>query len=337
MKSKYTLFKWQTVAWVIPIILFSPLFAFAGGGQHYPLGVDSFLIGVLPPPGFYFKEYLSYYTATKLKDDSGRTLSLARDGTELDRLSAYASTSRFVWITKQKILGGFYGQQIIVPVARVDMKLDVVTPGGPGELSERRTGVGDVVYSPYILSWHAEDGLLHAATSLDITIPSGPHNRRHLVNIGKNFWTFTPVFGITAFLPRNQNLSAGIKLGYDFNTKSRDFIITPSTANKIGTPALTGLETTLTPGQEFHFDYGIDYAIAKDWRIGIGGYFYQQITDDKTGGGRVKNDKGRVFAIGPGVWYTYKKWIFDLHTDFETGVRNRPQGWMGWFTITHAF
>ena len=40
-----------------------------------------------------------------------------------------------------------------------------------------------------------------------------------------------------------------------------------------------------------------------------------------TGFGEVKNDKGRVFAIGPGVWYNYKKWFFDLHGAWETAVR----------------
>ena len=56
-----------------------------------------------------------------------------------------------------------------------------------------------------------------------------------------------------------------------------------------------------------------------------------------TGFGTVQNDKGRVFAIGPGVWYTYKKWFAEMHVDFEMAVKNRPQGITSVLSITHAF
>jgi hypothetical protein len=51
----------------------------------------------------------------------------------------------------------------------------------------------------------------------------------------------------------------------------------------------------------------------------------------------VQNDKGRVFAIGPGVWYNYKKWFFDLHGAWETAAKNRPEGFTGLFTVTYCF
>lgn len=73
--------------------LLHPLFALAGGVNHEPLGAEAFLAGVLPPPGFYIKEYLNYYTADKLKNDSGRTSSLAGEGVAIDRLEVFASAT----------------------------------------------------------------------------------------------------------------------------------------------------------------------------------------------------------------------------------------------------
>ena len=65
------------VSLIIPFILvLLPFFAFAGGGQHYPNGAEAMLIGVAPPPGFYLKNYFYFYTANKLKDNSGDTMSL---------------------------------------------------------------------------------------------------------------------------------------------------------------------------------------------------------------------------------------------------------------------
>ncbi len=67
------------VAVIVPVVLFVlPLFALAGGGQHYPNGAEAFLIGIAPPPGFYVKDYNYFYTADKLKDNSGNTVKLAK-------------------------------------------------------------------------------------------------------------------------------------------------------------------------------------------------------------------------------------------------------------------
>jgi hypothetical protein len=333
--------EWFTIGLVSSVALFFPFSALAGGVNHEPLGAEAFLAGVLPPPGFYVKEYLSYYTADKLKNDNGRNLSLAKDGAELDKLEVYASATRFLYISPVKVLGGFLGAQMIVPWVRTSLKLDTSTPGGPSEVGEHRNAIGDMTFGPN-LSWHSKKGLFHAATGVDITVPTGPWNGRHLVNIGTNVWSFSPVFAATVFLPWHPNLSAGIKMDYSLNARNDDFVMSPSTAAKIGNAGLTGLKTHLSPGQEFHFDYGIEYALTKksaehQFRVGALGYFYQQTTDDKTGEGRVTHDLGRVFAIGPGVWWTYKKWVVEAHTAFEMAMRNRPEGINTYLTIIHTF
>jgi anthranilate 1,2-dioxygenase (deaminating, decarboxylating) large subunit len=268
-------------------------------------------------------------------------LNIARDGAELDKLEVFASATRFLYISPLKILGGSLGAQMIVPWVRASMKLDALTPGGPSEMGERRNAVGDITFGPN-LSWHSQNGLSHAAMGLDITAPTGPWNEKHLVNIGANVWSFSPVLAVTVFLPWHPNLSAGIKMDYGFSTRNDDFMISPSVAGKIGSMSFAGLKTHLSPGQEFHFDYSIEYALtqkgaAHQFRIGASGYFYQQTTNDKTGEGRVKHDLGRVFAIGPGVWWTYRKWVVEAHTAFETAVRNRPEGINTYLTIIYGF
>jgi len=339
MKIRAGGLRWIKIALITPIILFTLLFfAFAGGGQQYPNGVEAFLIGIAPPPGFYIKDYNYYYTATKLTNNNGNTVTLANSGQELDRVNVYAQVPRFIWITPLKILDGFYGIHLFVPVFYENISLDVLTPAGPTGLSEGRGAVGNLIFSPFIWSWHAKSGLLHMIAALDMFAPTGPYNPARILNIGfANFWTFEPVFAITGFLPSLPDLSGSIKLMYDFNTPNDDFIVGPATAAKIGSLLLTGLKTHLTPGQEFHFDYSIEYAITKNFRAGIAGYFYQQTTNDYTGFGTVQNDKGRVFAIGPGVWYTYKKWFAEAHVEFEMAAKNRPEGITSVLTITHAF
>jgi hypothetical protein len=343
MESRIKLLLLSIGTLLVLVILFSSLLAFAGGGGHVALGqYANPMVGISPHPGFCFTEYLSYYTADKLKDNNGRTLSLAKDGAELDRSSAYASGNSILWISNLKILGGSYGARFVVPVERLITMTDVFSFFGPKHLSEGIGGIGDIYFDPLILSWHQKQGLFHITTGLDITAPTGSYNERRMISVGRNLWTFTPAFQITAFFPWYPKLSAGMRFDYSFNTTNDDFIINPATAAKIGNIALTGLKTHITPGQEFHFDYGIGYSLTKldaahQFQVGIVGYYYQQVTDDKTGEGKVENDRGRVFAIGPGLWYNHKKWNIGLQEFIETGVRNRTQGCFTLSTITYSF
>jgi hypothetical protein len=67
---------------IVVIIISIPNFIFAGGGQHYPNGLEAEVIGVLPPEGLYYRQFNIFYTADKLKDDRGHTLTLEKNGVE---------------------------------------------------------------------------------------------------------------------------------------------------------------------------------------------------------------------------------------------------------------
>jgi len=335
MKTEAKSFKRQTVALIFTLILFTPLLALAGGVQHYPNGLEAELMGVVPPPGLYYRQFNIYYTADKLKDNSGHTLSLAKDGAELSRINVFAVAPALRWVSKLSILGGNYYMIGVTPLLNVNTRLNAMTPGGPTHLSESRTRLYDPIWING-LGWHLFDGKLHVAAELDTFIPVGMYNGKNLVNVGKNVWTFIPVVAVTGFSPFwEERLELNFKLMYDFDTRNNDFVIGPSIAAKIGNPALTGLRTHNDPGQAFHTEFAVDYRIYEKLRVGLAGYFYQQTTDDKTGFGTVKNDRTRVFAIGPHVWVPYKKWFFGAHVQFETLARNGPQGMV--FNVDAAY
>lgn len=313
--------------------LFLPACLLAGGAQHYPLGSESDLMGCLPPPGFYSKTYFYFYTASDLKDNSGDTIRLAKDGSELNHLDVYSIAPKLVWVSEKKILGWNYGQQLIVPLVKVDMKLDTLG----GSLHEDRFSVADIRWAPLFMSWHSKNGLLHSIAALNIDFPTGAYKSGRLVNIGKNSWSISPGLSFTAFVPQNPKISVNMFLQYAFNTSNDDYVIGPSQASKIGNMGLTGARTHLTPGQEFMFDYAIGYGLTKNLRADIAGYYYQQITNDRTGRGTIGNDKGKVFSVGPGIVYAYNNLFFDFHVAFETAAKNRPQGVTGLFSFVYCF
>jgi len=309
-------------------LLVNPSVVRAGGGQSYPNGSTAFMSGAVPPPGFYLINYAYYYHADDLKDNSGDDIDA------FDELTVWAEVLRFIWISEYKILGGDYGQHVFLPI--LDVSLDFSVPAGPKHKdSYDDTDVPYIIYSPFFLAHHFFQGKLHTVFSLpDIYIPVGQDDE-NMASVGHNFWTFEPVFAFT-YMP-TPAWEFSMKFMYDFNTKQDNC------------PTVYGFEVDRTPGDEFHFDYSASYAFTKSFRFGISGYCYWQTTDDDYDidstlpppvQDLLKDDEGnrsRVYAAGPGIWYNYKNWFFELRTQFEFEAKNKTEGQNVWFNITYAF
>lgn len=264
----------------------------------YQNGAECFMAGAVPPPGTYFLNYFMFYTADKFK---------IKDGPDVPHFDAKVTADilRLIHVTKHQILGGFWGVHVFLPFVNVDL----TTPGG----SDTKFGIGDIIVDPFILSWHTKNW--HFATGLDVYIPTGAYNNKDIANIGRNYWTFEPLFGFTYVSDGGFEVSS--KFMYDFNTENND--------------------KDYLSGQEFHFDYLVGYNI-KPWGIGLSGYYYKQITDDKQNGEKVPDGfKGQVFALGPSIKYDYNNMTFNLKYQKEMSVENKPEGDKFWFKFVYAF
>src|SRR5512137_368449 len=71
---------------------------------HYVPGVEGIKGSTLPPPGFYVRDYNVFYFADRVNDDNGNKISAADP-----KAFIYANVPRVLWITDQKVLGGYLG------------------------------------------------------------------------------------------------------------------------------------------------------------------------------------------------------------------------------------
>ena len=117
-----------------------------GGGSTYNPGVENFLVGAAPPPGFYVLEYLTHYRASDFNDNNGNS---AVPGF---KLRATAAATRFVWSTPTQVAGGNLVMHAIVPLVNLSVTV-------PGAFSQSKTGLGDCPCGPASASTRAGRGL----------------------------------------------------------------------------------------------------------------------------------------------------------------------------------
>jgi len=110
------------------------------------------------------------------------------------------------------------------------------------------------------------------------------------------------------------------RLHYLWNDENDEF----RGATKMGK---SPVDLKLEPGDAIHANFAAAYEIMpKQLRIGLNGYWFDQISDTKVEGNDVGDDE-KVFAIGPGMVYHFSQ---DSHlfvnAYFESGAENRPEG-----------
>lgn len=260
-----------------------------GGGGVYPNGNENYLVGALPPPGFYTLLYADYFHANALRDNSGNKVPVDFD------VKVLALAPRLVWVTNQKILGGDLVFHTIVPLLNMDVKV--------AGNKDSRTGLGDIVLGSG-LGYHVNEKL-HYVLAVDLNMPTGSYNVNRMANTSRNYWNIEPV--ATASYIQSEGINADIKVMYDFNFENS--------------------KTKYTSGQELHADYALGWGFGNGFVAGVGGYAYQQVTDDKKDGTTVEDNKGRAFGIGPSIKYDNGKgWFITAKWQQDIGVRNRAEG-----------
>lgn len=272
------------------------------------LGFTSFLDGGPPAgPGFYFTEYLQYYSSDELKGLP------VPPGTDVD---AFVSLNQFIYQSDQPLLlGGKWGIDVIVPVVSLD-----------SNLLPNNDGLGDLLIGPY-LQWDTVMGdngpvFMHRI-ELQTILPTGAYDKDELLNPGSNVVSFNPYWAATWFAtPR---LTASWRLHYLWNAQNTD----PNT------PFPTG---DTQAGQAVHGNFAAAYeVIPKMLRVGVNGYYLKQVTASEADGSDIPG-REKVFAIGPGALLHLSK---DTHifanAYFESGAQNRPEGDRYLLRLVHHF
>jgi hypothetical protein len=272
------------------------------------LGFTSFMDGGPPAgPGFYFTEYIQYWTSDKFTDQDGDRL--LPDAANED-LEAWISLTQFIYQSdKELFAGGKMGLDVIVPVVSLDLSYDF----NPGFPEDNGTGLGDILIGPY-LQWDPVMGpkgprFMHRV-EFQFILPTGKYDEDKQLNPGSNFYSFNPYWAGTLFItPR---WTASTRIHYLWNAKNED---------------VAGADDSQA-GQAYHLNFATAYeVIPQKLRVGINGYYLKQITDFEVDGNDVENSREQVLGIGPGLlWHINKDAHLFFNTYWESMAENRPEG-----------
>jgi len=262
---------------------------------HYPAGVEGIKGPSLPPPGVYIRDYNYVYFSDKFEEGPP----------EFD-LFAYIQAPRLIWITPAKILGGYYGMDIIVPFAY--QALDMVN------VSKDDFSLADVFVEPISLSWHGKQ--YDASFGYGLWTPTGDFDTKDPVSPGKGFLTQMLTAGVTYFPDQNKTWSLAALNRYEFHHEREDGI---------------------TPGQYWTLEWGIGKSLTRTVEVGATGYFQVQTTD--AGGAGAASGKARVIGVGPEVTLACPRLGLSTSIRYlrETAAKNQQEGNTLNITFTRRF
>jgi hypothetical protein len=277
------------------------------------LGATSFLDGAPPAgPGWYAVQYVQFYRNGRLKDDGGDDFRLPTPrGPEKAELDIVAGLTQLVYLSEQPLLwGGKWGVNLMLPYADLDLDPDDTPLSTNG-------GLGDLLLGPF-LQWDPIMGpngpRFVQRVELQLIFPTGSYDSGDALNAGSNYFSFNPYWSATAFL--TPKWTASWRLHYLWNAKNEDPSVPYAFADD------------LQAGQAVHLNFSTAYEVLpKRLRLGVNGYYLQQITDSQLNGDDLDDSREKVLGIGPGLIYHFSQHdhlFFNAYR--ETAAENRSEG-----------
>jgi hypothetical protein len=277
--------------------------------QHIK-GAVGLKAGSQPPPHVYvIAPFVYIYNTDEVKNRDGERLPGDASITSV----AYAGGINVV--TTKKILGGFYGFQVLFPVGANNRLQGTEIDANPGP------GLSDSAIVPISLGWHFKRA--DAIASYSIFVPTGRYTDGATDNTGFGMWGHEVSVGTTVYLNAARQYHTATLASFDFQSKKEDS------------------ETKVGNAMNLEGGIGADF-LKGGLTAGLSYYASFKLTEDQIEGfpDILIRGKNKVFALGPevqlalaksGILYGFLK----VNYQWEVYARTTTQG--GEFNIIATF
>jgi hypothetical protein len=296
-------------------IFSSAALATEGGGNSYPLGVETNFSGLMRPEGLTTYLYLQHYTADHLKGNDGHDNPAIQDF----NLESNAMSLRLTYVWPGvKFLGANVETRAAQVFVSLSRDLAVQPPGAPAVVrsSNQLDSLGDFTLMPIGLGWHS--ATFHQTAAIEGFLPTGDYDKNRTLNVGRNYYQVAPFYAFT-WIP-NSAIDVSAKLRYAFNTENHD--------------------TNYRSGDELTLEYNAGYALTPKFQLGVNGYVYRQESDDRQNHADVNGNgnRGEVDGLGPYMRIAFTptfRMLFKYEHEFD--ARNKTEGDRVWIQTILPF
>lgn len=291
-------------SWLGPAAL-----AAEGASSNYTPGTYGDLaVAMQPKPGsFAVINYLGYVST-----DIDRAVLNNKAATNVDSKQVFVAPLG-LYTFKTPILGGALfsvGGWLAFPWA--SLKMTLTTSAGSAQSSDTNFGIGQSGLIPAYLSWKL-GGNFSLAVYEAIYIPTGSYSTSNPLNLNRGYWSFDTNVALSWF-----NEKSGTELS----------TVAGLMANTVNP------HTDYQTGTEFHLEYVLNQFVTNFLSVGLHGYYYDQIANDRPGSSttaalnalnlNTSVLRSTSYGLGPQVNWVVNdnltfsfSWIHDLYTHYR--------------------
>ncbi|WP_434989446.1 SphA family protein [Xanthomonas melonis] len=282
--------------------------------QGINVGGTSFLDGFgSTTPGWTFIGYARHFNFNAIKDARGNDSPAFRD----PHVGASALLSQLIYVTPYTWMGGSLSFNAILPLVNYDTSF---AANSPVRLRSNGFGVGDVSFGPALqMPPVMRDGriLFFQRFAIDAFAPVGKFDRDIAINQSNGYWAVAPHWAFTVQPSDDWEISMRLHYLYNFRTSRAG-----------GVPPIPGFQfRNGQAGDVFWANFASSIKVSEQLRLGVSGYYLQQLQDNRTNGQRVPDSKRMQFYLGPGLsWRLDKNNILNFNVYLPVDVENSVAG-----------
>ncbi|WP_127165385.1 SphA family protein [Xanthomonas euvesicatoria] len=282
--------------------------------QGINLGGTSFLDGFSSmKPGWTAIEYLRYYDFDAIKNANGDNSPAFRD----PNVGVSVALTQLIYVTPYTWKGGSLSFNAIVPLVNYDTS---VAADSPVRLSSNGLGLGDISFGPALqMPPVMRDGrvLFFQRFAIDAFAPVGKFDRDVAINQSTGFWSVAPHWAFTVQPSYNWEISGRLNYLYNFRTSRAG-----------GVPPIPGFRfRNGQAGDVLWANFASSVKVTEQLRLGINGYYLQQLKNNRTNDQSIPDSKRRQFYVGPGLsWRFDEKNLLNFNVYLPIEVENSVAG-----------
>jgi hypothetical protein len=293
---------------------------------HYSPALPNTRDFIMPAPGFYYIQYVLFYTTDTLKDkDGNKVRSLSVGPLEFDvetDVDSYMFVPTLVYATDYEILGARYAALVAQPFGNASVQAaveNVTIPGFALEVDESGFGLGDTYVRPLWLGWNL--GQFDVGASYGLYLPSGKYDAGDADNVGLGMWTHEFMANVAYYPDEERGTALTLAGVYEIHHEK------------------DGVD--ITPGDHFSLNAGVSQylPVGEKWlaEVGLAGNAQWQVTKDSGSDALTKDVKNEVYGVGPEFGLVYLPWEAQIKLrwihEFEAEARFEGD----YITVTAAF